>query len=182
MTALVVTNARAIRERQQRQQVQKRRPGPRRRAEQHLFITRVEGAYWVRIQRTQLRVMQVFTDGKHGDFLGALAAALAYRNDLLRRLLTAAEYRRADASGFDEGLLRRLLTNRVPPGHGYVRRRIRRDGRDVFEGWVRLFDGACSRTTWFVDLHGVAGAKAGAEAWLARHQRDVRRALREAAA
>ncbi len=138
------------------------RRGARRRLDPSLrFITRVASAWWVRIQRIECKVSRMFTDSVFGGRARALEAAKAYRDEVL-----------AEAPA--------PRNDRVPPGHGYIRRVVI-NGRVAFRGWIRLEGMRCSRTTWFADVHGVAGAKAGVEAWLDRHRRALRKAARQAA-
>jgi hypothetical protein len=114
--------------------------------------------WWVRVQRIDCKVSRMFTDSKFGGRARALVAAKAYRDEVLRE---APEPRNA----------------RVEPGHGYIRRRVI-NGRVVFRGWIRLEGMRCSRTVWHADVHGLKAAKAGAEAWLERHRRALRKPSR----
>lgn len=148
MTALVQTNSRAIRRRMARKLA-----GSSRRPVDMRFITRIAGAWWVRVQRIELHVSKLFSDSKFGGNALALAEALLYRDKVLRAAAPA-------------------RNERKPPGHGYIRRVVI-DGREAFEGWVRLEGGRSSRTQWFVDVHGPRRAKRGAEEWLRRHRRAL---------
>lgn len=131
-------------------------------SKQHRYLTRLTVGcnphWWAHMQRTidgelQYVFNQRFYDHEWGSQAAALSAALAYRDD---------ELKRAPAPG----------TRSTKPGHGYVRQ-ITSEGRPAWEGWVKLDKGRHSRTRWFIDVWGTRQAKRGCEEWLENHRRQL---------
>jgi hypothetical protein len=117
--------------------------GRRQRTSRYRNITRFDygntHGYFVRLSWKHDRRSKFFSDGKHGDRLAALAAAIAWRD------ATAEEMGKPNgkaAAKKDLGIHRRL-----------------KDGRDVFEAtWYE--DGRHRRTSFSVRKHGVKQARA----------------------
>lgn len=94
--------------------------------------------YFVRLSWKHERRSKFFSDGKHGDRLAALAAAIAWRD------------RTAEELGKPIG--------KAPRKDIGIHRRVK-DGRDVFEAtWYE--DGRHRRTSFSVRKHGVKQARA----------------------
>lgn len=124
--------------RKERDAVRARRP----RTSRYRNITRFDygstHGYFVRMSWKHERRSKFFSDGKHGDRLAALAAAIAWRDS------TALEL------GKPQG--------KAPRKDLGVHRRVK-DGRDVFEAtWYE--DGRHRRTSFSVRKHGVKQARA----------------------
>lgn len=114
--------------------------------------------WWVRFARIRhgkvvLVAQQQFSDGKYGGKQKALVAAVKWRDQQAK-------------------LVDPPRNARLPPGHGYVRRAVL-DGRDVFEGWMRLPKGKVARTKWHVDVWGPIVAKRRCNEWLARKRLEL---------
>lgn len=126
-------------------------PGPKRpaagraarpRTSRYRNITRFDygntHGYFVRLSWKHERRSKFFSDGKHGDRLAALAAAIAWRDSTAQEL------------GKPQG--------KAPRKDLGIHRRTK-DGRDVFEAtWYE--DGRHRRTSFSVRKHGVKQARA----------------------
>lgn len=114
----------------------------RQRTSRYRNITRFDygntHGYFVRLSWKHERRSKFFSDGKHGDRLAALAAAIAWRD------------RTAQELGKPQG--------KAPRKDVGIHRRVK-DGRDVFEAtWYE--DGRHRRTSFSVRKHGVKQARA----------------------
>lgn len=132
-------------------------------------ITRFEHGrtlgFCVRIYRTEKGERRchskLFSDGVWGGKRKALAAAKAWRDRLLRKLVPVGSNR-----------------FRVAPGHGYVKlyTRERVGGpSSVFVAWIRVRAGRCKSTSRSVAIWGWAGAQRECEAWLRRERKALKR-------
>lgn len=115
---------------------------PRPRTSRYRNITRFDygntHGYFVRLSWKHERRSKFFSDGKHGDRLAALAAAIAWRD------------RTAEELGKPLG--------KAPRKDIGIHRRVK-DGRDVFEAtWYE--DGRHRRTSFSVRKHGAKQARA----------------------
>ncbi len=97
--------------------------------------------FFVRVQWSGQRRSKFFSDGKHGDRLGALAAALAWRDEAEREL---------GKPRTEEHIIGVLRTTTGIVG---VRRATRDDGADVYEATWRA-DGKTRRTSYSIRKHG----------------------------
>lgn len=138
------------------------RKGRKPKTTRYLNITRIDHkrthGYYVRVRWKHVTRSKMFSDGKYGDRLSALAAAIEWRDRVTRELGKPANGKVSKSATIG------------------VHRRIK-DGRDVFEAtWYE--DGRHRRTTYSVAKHGVEKAKALAVA--ARQQALQARLEREA--
>ena len=102
---------------------------------------------------------KLFSFAVHGGVRAALAAARAWRDDVL-----AGKVRQR----------RRGARKRARPGYGYVKRALVK-GTDVFVAWLVVdVRGRTASTTASVAAHGVAGARKACEAYLRRKRREYR--------
>lgn len=118
--------------------------------------------YWVRFQRGTGLTSASFSDAAYGGKRKALAAARAWRDRVLRqRLVLPAQSSR----------------ERVPAGHGYLRKKDVRQRVGVYPqwiAWVRLADGRNATTRYSIEKHGDRKAKRLAEAWLRKKRAEMR--------
>lgn len=119
------------------------RRAARKRTSRYRNVTRFDygntHGYFVRLSWQHDRRSKFFSDGKYGDRLAALAAAIAWRD------ATSQEMGKPDAR----------MAHKKDLG---IHRRVK-DGRDVFEAtWYE--DGRHRRTSFSVRKHGVKQARA----------------------
>src|SRR5262245_62887098 len=98
------------------------------------------------IARPPLSRSKLFSFDSHGGVRAALAAARAWRDDVLAMNSRAAARRRGPRK-------------RAVPGYGYVKRRLVK-GVDSFVAWLLLDNrGNVASTSASIAAHGVAGAR-----------------------